>query len=83
MPLYRRLPKRGFKKFNQKRIAIINLSELQNFIKTKRIKSSDELNIKYLKEKKVIRKDSNLMKILGKGEIKEKLKFLVNFKDKK
>ena len=82
MPLYRRLPKRGFKKFNQKRIAIINLFELQNFIKTKRIKSSDELNIKYLKEKKVIRKDSNLMKILGKGEIKEKLKVTTNFVSK-
>jgi len=82
MPLYRRLPKRGFKRFNKKGIAIINLYDLQNFIKTKRIKSSEELNIKYLKDKKLIRKNLNILKILGKGEIKEKLKVSTNFVSK-
>ena len=79
MPLYRRLPKRGFKSFNKKGIAIINLSDLQNFIKTKKIKGTEELNIKYLKDRKIIRKDLNFLKILGKGEIKEKLKISTNF----
>ena len=82
MPLYRRLPKRGFKRFNKKGIAIITLYDLQNFIKTKRIKSSEELNIKYLKDKKLIRKNLNILKILGKGEIKEKLKVSTNFVSK-
>jgi len=82
MPLYRRLPKRGFKRFNKKGIAIINLHDLQNFIKRKKIKSNEELNIKYLKDKKLIRKDLNILKILGKGEIKEKLKVSTNFVSK-
>tara|TARA_B100000945_G_scaffold135810_1_gene108389 strand:- start:731 stop:1192 length:462 start_codon:yes stop_codon:yes gene_type:complete len=82
MPLYRRLPKRGFKKFNKKPIAIINLGDLQNFIKLKKIKSGEELNIKSLKDKKLIRKDLNILKILGKGEIKEKLKISTNFVSK-
>ncbi len=79
MPLYRRLPKRGFKNFNKRNIAIINLSDLQNFIKTKKINGSEELNIKYLKDKKIIRRDLNFLKILGKGDVKEKLKISTNF----
>jgi len=79
MPLYRRLPKRGFKSINKKKIAIINLSDLQKFIETKKITSKEELNIKYLKDKKIIKKDLNILKILGKGEIKEKLKISTNF----
>ncbi len=82
MPLYRRLPKRGFKIFNKKRVAIINLSDLQNFIKMKKIKTNEELNIKSLKDKKLIRKNLNALKILGKGEIKEKLNISTNFVSK-
>ena len=82
MPLYRRLPKRGFKSINKKKIAIINLSDLQKFIETKKIKSNEELNIKYLKDKKIIRKNLNILKILGKGEVKEKLKVSTNFVSK-
>tara|TARA_B100001029_G_C14996677_1_gene415452 strand:+ start:316 stop:777 length:462 start_codon:yes stop_codon:yes gene_type:complete len=82
MPLYRRLPKRGFKNFSKKSIAIINLSDLQNFIQRKKIKASDELNIKYLKDKKLIKKDLNILKILGKGEINEKIKVSTNFVSK-
>ena len=82
MPLFRRLPKRGFKSFNKKHVAILNLEDLQNFIKDKKIKINDDLNIKFLKEKKLIRKDLNLLKILGKGEIKEKIKISTNFVSK-
>ena len=79
MPLFRRLPKRGFKSINKKKIAVFNLSDIQNFIKNKKIKSSEEFNIKFLKEKKIIKKDFNLLKILGKGEIKDKLKISIDF----
>ena len=72
MPLYRRLPKRGFKSFNKRYMAIINLSDIQNFIKAKKINTSEEVNIKNLKEKKLIRKNLNILKILGNGEVKEK-----------
>ena len=74
MPLYRRLPKRGFKPITKKNIAIINISDIESFIKNKKIKAQDEINIKILTEKKLINKKYNKLKILGNGEIKDKLK---------
>ena len=65
MPLYRRLPKRGFKKINKKNIATINLTDLELFLKNKKIKSGDEININYLIEKRLIRKKYDKLKILG------------------
>ena len=53
-----------------KNIAIINISDIENFIKNK-IKIQDEINIK-IGEKKLINKKYNKLKILGNGEIKEK-----------
>ena len=82
MPLYRRLPKRGFKSFNKRYMAIINLSDIQNFIKTKKINTSEEVNIKNLKEKKLIRKNLKILKILGNGEVKEKIKISTNYVSK-
>jgi|TARA_Y100000816_G_scaffold281015_1_gene255075 large subunit ribosomal protein L15 len=82
MPLYRRLPKRGFKSFNKRYMAIINLSDIQNFIKAKKINTSEEVNIKNLKEKKLIRKNLNILKILGNGEVKEKIKISTNYVSK-
>ena len=79
MPLYRRLPKRGFKKIKRRNIAIINLSDIEIFIKNKRIKPQDEINIKNLIEKKIIGKKYNKLKILGKGDIKEKIKIKSDF----
>jgi ribosomal protein L15, bacterial/organelle len=55
MPLYRRLPKRGFKK-PKKNIAIINIEDIEVYIKNKKINPKDEINIKYLIEKKLIKK---------------------------
>ena len=55
MPLYRRLPKRGFKPLNTKNIAIINISDIEKFIKNKKIKTQDEINLKNLAEKNLIR----------------------------
>ncbi len=79
MPLYRRLPKRGFKKIGKKNIAILNLSDLTIFLKNKKIKIQDEISIKNLSEKKLIGKKYSKLKILGKGEVKEKLKITTDF----
>ncbi len=79
MPLFRRLPKRGFKKIHKKNIAILNLSDLTLFLKNKKIKLQDEINIKSLLEKKLIRKKYDKLKILGKGDIKEKLNITTDF----
>ena len=79
MPLYRRLPKRGFKPIIRKKIAIINISDIESFIKNQKIKVQDEINIKILTEKKLINKKYNKLKILGNGEIKDKLKIKTDF----
>ena len=79
MPLYRRLPKRGFKRIHTKNIAIMNLKNIEYFLKNKKINSKDEINIKYLIEKGLIGKKYKKLKILGTGDIKDKLKVTTNF----
>ena len=73
MPLYRRLPKRGFNVINKKKIAKINLEKIQTFIEKKTIKSSDTINANLLKKLKIINKNSQMLKILGSGELKVKI----------
>ncbi len=73
MPLYRRLPKRGFNPINKKRIAILNLDKIQSYIDKKSLKSGDILNSDLLKKLKLINKNSVKLKILGFGEIKDKI----------
>ena len=79
MPLYRRLPKRGFKKIGKKKVAILNISDLNLFLKNKKIKLKDEINIKSLSENNLVSKKYNKLKILGKGDVKEKLKITTDF----
>ena len=79
MPLYRRLPKRGFKRIHTKNIAIMNLKNIEYFLKNKKINSKDEINIKYLIEKGLIGKKYKKLKILGTGDIKDKLKVTTDF----
>ena len=79
MPLYRRLPKRGFNSINKNKIGKLNLGDLQLFIESKRIKSSEKIDIKYLHSLKVIKKKYQKIKILGQGEIKDKLNLEVHF----
>ena len=79
MPLYRRLPKRGFKRIHKRKIAILNISDLNIFFKNNKINLKDEINIKSLAEKNLIAKKYNKLKILGKGEIKEKIKITTDF----
>ena len=73
MPLYRRLPKRGFNSILKSSIAILNLDKIQSYINKKSIKTSDTLNADLLKKLKLINKNSNKLKILGSGEIKDKI----------
>ena len=73
MPLYRRLPKRGFNPIEKKNIAILNLDKIQSFINKKTINTNDILNTSSLKKLKLINKNSKKLKILGFGEIKDKI----------
>jgi large subunit ribosomal protein L15 len=73
MPLYRRLPKRGFNSFGKTNIAIMNLEKIQSFIDQKTIKLSETINTELLKKLKLINKNSEKLKILGTGEIKDKV----------
>ena len=73
MPLYRRLPKRGFNPITKKNIAIINLDKIQSFIDKKTIKTSEVLNTEVLIKLKIIDKKSKKLKILGTGQIKDKI----------
>ena len=73
MPLYRRLPKRGFNPIQKENIAILNLDKIQSFINKKTINTNDILNSSYLKKLKLINKNSKKLKILGSGEIKDKI----------
>ena len=73
MPLYRRLPKRGFNPIGKKNIAILNLDKIQSYIDKKSLKLSDIINVDLLKKLKLINKNSVKLKILGSGEIKDKI----------
>ncbi len=79
MPLFRRLPKRGFKSFKKKNIAILNLSNLQKFLDQKKISLDYNLDLKTLQNKKIISKKYEKLKILGQGEIKNKVNLSVDF----
>ena len=73
MPLYRRLPKRGFNPISRVNIAIMNLEKIQFFINEKTINPTETINIEMLKKLKLINKNSQKLKILGTGEIKDKV----------
>ena len=79
MPLYRRLPKRGFNSLNKSKIGKLNLGDLQLLIESKRIKSSDKIDLKYLQNFKIIKKKYKKIKVLGQGEVKDKLNLEVHF----
>jgi large subunit ribosomal protein L15 len=81
-PLYRRLPKRGFKSLAQKKTAIINLSHLQKFHDNKKIDLATPIDLKILQDKKIINKKYLKLKILGDGAIKSKVSLTVNFASK-
>jgi len=78
-PLYRRLPKRGFKSLAINNTAIINLSHLQKFHDNKKIDLNTPIDLKLLQDKKIINKKYLKLKILGDGSLKNKANITTNF----
>ena len=79
MPLYRRLPKRGFNVIHKKQIGLLNLSEIQSFIQSKKINPSDKIDLALLKKLNIVKKKYKKLKVLGNGDVKEKLNIEVNY----
>tara|TARA_B110001452_G_scaffold184233_1_gene154854 strand:- start:23 stop:475 length:453 start_codon:yes stop_codon:yes gene_type:complete len=82
MPLYRRLPKRGFKSIRKKNIAILNLSKIQNIFDKNKNELKTVLDLKLLKTNKIIGKKYLKLKILATGEIKTKIDITAHFASK-
>ena len=79
MPLYRRLPKRGFRKFEIKRsIATINLSRIQEIITKQKNILNNKINLTNLQKSKLINKKHSKLKLLGAGDLKQKFDIEVN-----
>ena len=79
MPLFRRLPKRGFNPINKNKVAILNLKKIQGLIDKKVISEIEILNLETLKKLKIIGNNYNKIKILGSGELKSKINVSVDF----
>ena len=79
MPLFRRLPKRGFKSFKDNKIAKINLDQIQLMITNKKIDPTKKINLDFLQKIKIVSKNSKKLKILGSGELKDKLDFEIDY----
>ena len=82
MPLYRRLPKRGFKTLKQNNVAILNLSKIQSIIDKQENNLKNVIDLKILKEKKLINKKYLKLKILGSGDIKQNIEISAHFASK-
>ena len=82
MPLYRRLPKRGFKSIKKDLIAVLNLGKIQNILDKSKNNIKDNLDLKILKEKNLINKKFKKLKILGKGELKKNIEISAHFASK-
>ena len=79
MPLYRRLPKRGFNSINKSKIAKINLDQLQILIDKKRINPDSFINLETLKQSKIINKSYSKFKILANGNLNTKIEIEADF----
>jgi large subunit ribosomal protein L15 len=79
MPLYRRLPKRGFNPLKKVKIAKINLDKIQKFIENKKINQNSEVNLAILKKANIVNESYNKIKILGNGDIKNKINLSVDY----
>ena len=82
MPLYRRLPKRGFKSLNKNNTAILNLSKIQKMLDKSKNNLKNSIDLKTLKEKNLINNKYLKLKILGTGEIKNNIEISAHFASK-
>ncbi len=79
MPIYRRLPKRGFSQIKKNNLATLNLQELQKYISKGKLDNNNIINLSLLKKNKILKKKIDKIKLLGKGDIKDKINIEVNF----
>ena len=79
MPLYRRLPKRGFNPINKKKIAKINLDQIQSFVDNKRVEPENGINLEILKKNRIINKSYLKYKILANGKLTSKINIEADF----
>ena len=79
MPLYRRLPKRGFNPINKNKIAKVNLDQLQSFVDKKKIDPSSQINLEILKKSNIINKSYLKFKILANGNLTSKIDIEADF----
>lgn len=80
MPLYRRLPKRGFKSLkNKKNLIALNLSFIQKFFEKKAPIINEKINLSALQKFKLVSKKYKKLKLLGSGEIKNKFQIETHF----
>ena len=82
MPLYRRLPKRGFNPISKNNVALINLGDLQKLIDIKRISIDGRINIDTFKKSKLFRKSINKFKVLSKGDFNSKIDIEADYSSK-
>ena len=82
MPLYRRLPKRGFKSLNKNNTAILNLSKIQSMLDKLKNDIKNNIDLEILKKKKLINKKFLKLKILGSGEIKKNIEISAHYASK-
>ena len=82
MPLYRRLPKRGFNPLNKNNVAVINLGDLQNLIDNKKINAEEKISINTLKKSKLFRKSINKFKVLSNGNFNSKIDIEADYSSK-
>ena len=82
MPLFRRLPKRGFKSIRKSSIAVLNLSSIQSIFDKKKIEPKNNIDLKTLQSKNIVSKKFNKLKILGSGEIKKNIEISAHFASK-
>ena len=79
MPLYRRLPKRGFNPIKKMKVAKINLEQIKTFIDKKRIDSATQINLEILKKINIVNKTYLKYKVLGNGNLTSKIDILADF----
>ena len=79
MPIYRRLPKRGFNQIKKNNIAILNLQQLQKYISKRKIDNKNIINLSVLKKNKILKGKIDKIKLLGNGDIKDKINIEVDF----
>ena len=79
MPLYRRLPKRGFNSIKKIKVAKINLEQIQTFVDKKKIDIASQINLEVLKKSKIVNKSYLKYKVLGSGNLTSKIDILADF----